>query len=154
MAWQWKKNSILGFSHLNPSSHFRSQQLLWKSSSIKVPFSSNRNCYCDPLFQQPQLLLWSPFSVDVIYINLYTWVFPKIGVPQNEWFIMENPIKMDDLGVPLFLETSIYFCGSTTQTKKGRGAKELPKPPPGNFWALSQWLVRYPRGDLTLNPWP
>ena len=26
------------------------------------------------------------------------WVFPKIGVPQNGWFMMENPIKMDDLG--------------------------------------------------------
>jgi len=26
------------------------------------------------------------------------WVFPKIGVPQNGKFIMENPIKMDDLG--------------------------------------------------------
>ena len=24
-------------------------------------------------------------------------------------FIVENPIKMDDLGVPLFLETPIYI---------------------------------------------
>ena len=30
-----------------------------------------------------------------------------MGVPQNRWF-MENAIKMDDLGVPPFQESSIY----------------------------------------------
>ena len=37
-------------------------------------------------------------------------MFPKIGVFPPKWMvkIMENPIKMDDLGVPLFLETPIY----------------------------------------------
>ena len=43
-----------------------------------------------------------------------TWMFPKIVVPQNGWFIMENPIRMADLEVPLFLETptseNCYCC--------------------------------------------
>ena len=28
------------------------------------------------------------------------WRFPEVGVPQIGSFVMENPIKMDDLGIP------------------------------------------------------
>ena len=45
------------------------------------------------------------------------WLFLKIGVPQNGWFIMENPIKMDDLGIPLFLEIPISIHIPPTEMK-------------------------------------
>ena len=43
-------------------------------------------------------------------------MFPKIMVPQNGWFIMENPIKSHGLGVPLFLETPILPSGGLYAT--------------------------------------
>ena len=53
-----------------------------------------------------------PLHVSIILFILgsfATWVFPKIGVPQNGWFMMENPIKMDDLGVTIiFGNTHVY----------------------------------------------
>ena len=42
-----------------------------------------------------------------------TWVFPKIGVPQNGWFIMENPIKMGWFG------GTIIFGNTHMSPKKG-----------------------------------
>ena len=54
---------------------------------------------------------WIAFFTQSLCIDFpfYRWVFPKIGIPQNAWSIMENPIKMDDLGVHLFLETPRYW---------------------------------------------
>ena len=36
------------------------------------------------------------------------WVFPEMEVPQNGWVMMDNPMKMYDLGEPLCQETCKY----------------------------------------------
>ena len=51
----------------------------------------------------------------LLRVSRSMWGFPEIGVPQNGWFIKEHPIKMDDLGVLLFLETSMSTQLSTVK---------------------------------------
>ena len=70
-------------------------------------------------FYTPKLLLFS------IIINTYIfsrWVFPKIGVPQNGWFIMENPIKMG------------WFRGKTHYFRKHPGTLDRLQHPKSSIW--------------------
>ena len=39
------------------------------------------------------------------------WVFPKIAVPQNGWFIMENPLKWMIWGTPIFWKHPYHVSG-------------------------------------------
>ena len=60
------------------------------------------------LFDDNRIQWGRMWRVSTMYSHwVAIWVFQKIGVPQNGWFIMENPIKKNDLGVQLFSETLI-----------------------------------------------
>ena len=51
------------------------------------------------------------------------WVFPKIGVPQNGWFTMENPIEMDECG------GKPHYFGKHPFSPKNVLSKPTPLPP-------------------------
>ena len=68
----------------------------------------------DVMGAQRQNFCMTPIKVMIQDMTIFPnvapiWMLPKIGDFSPKWMvkIMENPIKMDSLGVPFFFETSI-----------------------------------------------
>ena len=83
-------------SRYSPNIGLRTQKKWCKNQRFSLVPSDNQNCQ----LENP------PFSSMIFVLNNLYGYFHKWGI-LNGWFIMGNPIKMDDWGVPQFQETSI-----------------------------------------------
>ena len=87
-----------------------------------------------------------------IHVSVHMGVSKNGGILPPKWMvkIMEHPIKMDDLGVPLFLETPIYsfccFLRCTILPCGFEGILALPKLPK----YVRSWLAQHAYDRLQL----
>ena len=97
-----------------------------------------------------------PWFLPICSINAkFIWVFPKIVVPQNGWFIREHPIKMDDLGVPLFLETPIYIYHTLMVFHVGKYSHKKMEKTPDSGWSMKKlgWWLNQPILKMCSSNW-
>ena len=87
----------------NPETIGGSKRILVEKNGKKPKY--NKTNHCVP--RLPQKKKWTSRETGHGFCNI--WWFPKIGVPQNGWFIMENLIKLDDLGGKPTIFGNIHF---------------------------------------------
>ena len=99
-SWKYSEASKQRFQKL----HHCAQVKAWPSSNGAAWETKSYKAHARlPTVYGQWLVTWGPWDGSG-QIFLFPWPCPIAG-----WFVRKNPAKMDDLGVPLFQETSIWI---------------------------------------------